>query len=544
LALLSGLLFRLSPWSIVILPRLVEFSVPFLVFGMFWLGTYWRGWPPLTVAKRRPLPRRLAVAAIGGVLVAVLLLLGTLAVSAEQSFADENDCGERPWFTRPLSSDHAAFTARAIRVGHVTQISGRWAGDWAIGLVQERFWGLPWWNPRLVLLTNQTFWEGETYLIDGKRDRRLLSRLLPIVEAGPCTRTAPVAHSLELRLLRKPPSPNEVRIVGFVDDHIHPREAPPVPLPPKRDAYRMTKDEIYALVERRNYSLVNYHWYEVYLPGARVRVTGSSGSVIVTSDRDGLFEVAGMCPDDYKLELLDVPPTQNANDCRISKKEMLESRLVPAHLSLQWAGEIEGSIRGFSGGPADVLLRPARTPETIPYESYMSSRRERGAFSFDLLPPGSYILRINPDGPHEGSPFAPQYYPASTSPEGAHVFEVGEGQQIRNVDFVLPRLYERRLRVRVAWPNGRPVDEAILHIAYEHADFYDRGHGFEEVVDHNGIADATVFSGSHIRMWAEQPDYVGRGSPSARYSAGIELETDKLPPVLELVVTSTKPPYR
>jgi hypothetical protein len=544
LALLSGLLFRLSPWSRVILPRLVEFSAPFLILGAFWAGTDKLGWPPLVATWRRSRRRQLAMIVAGCALVAMLVFLGTLVVSARGSYAWGRDCGERDLFAHPLSSDHAVFTAQAIRVGHVTKVSGRWAGNWAIGLVQERFWGLPWWSPRLVFLTTHAFWEGETYLIDGRRDPRLLNRFLPIVEAGPCTYTGPVDDaSVELHLLREAPSLREVRIVGHVEDHLHPKELR-VETMPVLDWSRMSESEIQAVEEHRRYSFVSYRRQEAYLPGARIRVKGSSGSVNVTADRDGFYEVAGLPPDDYSLELLDIPGTQSAVNGAVKKKELLGKKLVWKDLYLFWDGAIQGRIRDLSGEPAELGLHIERADGVIEAESSKNSwTNDKGAFSFPLLPPGRYIMRINEDGPRAEAPYAPQYYPSSAGPEGAHVFEVGEGRHIRNVDFVLRRLDERNLRVRVGWPDGRPADGASVRIAYEHTDLYDRGGRYGTDVDQNGIGDITLFSGSHIRVWAERLVDEKLRRPSLRYSGAVELETDKLPPRLNLVVMSTKPPF-
>jgi hypothetical protein len=545
LALLSGALFRFSPWSIVILPRLLEFSVPFLVFGAFWVGTDKLGWPTLTVKGPRSLPGRLALASLGCALVAILVFCGTLAVSANNSQPWDPDCGERQLFARPLNSEHAAFAARAIRVGHVTKISGRWAGNWAIGLVQERFWGLPWWSPSLVFLTTHVFWEGETYFIDGERDSRLVNRFLPIVEAGPCTHTASVAEAgIELRVLREGPSPGGVRILGRVEDHLHQKEllmeTTPVP-----DWCRMTKAEILASQEQRRYSVLSEHRQEVYLPGARIRVAGSSASVIVTADHDGVFEAAGLPPDDYKLELLDVPAAQRAVNRTVKKEELIEKNLVWQDLYLYWNGSIEGRIRDLPVGLAELELEIGRADGIITPDSWKTSwTNDKGAFGFWSLPPGRYIVRINPNGPSDESPYAPQYYPFPGSREGAHVFEIAEGQHIRNVDFVLRRLDKRKLQVHVVWPDGRPADEADVHFAYEHTDQYDWGGGYEAEADHNGIADVTVFSGPRIRVWAEQRIGDGLGCPPARYSAGVELDTGKLPPRLDLVVSSDERPYR
>jgi hypothetical protein len=300
-----------------------------------------------------------------------------------------------------------------------------------------------------------------------------------------------------------------------------------------------------ALRERQGYWVVGYRRTETPLPGARIRVTGSSGSVIVTSDGDGFYEVTGLPADTYKLELLDVPDTQHAVNRTVEKKEMLGNGVVWANLYLFWNGAIDGRIRGLSGGPAKLWLRMERA-DGITSADYSGNSwtDDHGAFSFGLLAPGRDILRINPDGPRDDSPYAPQYYPFSPNPQGAHVFEVAEGQRIGNVDFVLRRLYERTLHVRVARLGGRPADDADVQIAYEHTDHYDQGGWYSTGADHNGFADVTVFSGSHIRVWAKQLVNEGRRLPAVRYSAGVEVKTDELPARLDLVLISTKAPYK
>jgi hypothetical protein len=546
LTLGSGFLFALSPWGIVIVPRLVKFSVPLLVFGAFWSGGDRLGWPPLAVTQRRSLPKRLSFVLAMGVLVTIVVLSGTLAMSAMDSRPWDPDCGGRDLFTQPLNSKHAVFTAKVIRVGHVTKVAGRWAGKWAIGLVQERFWGLPPWRPHLVFITMHPFWEGETYLIDGNRDPRLLNRFLPIVEAGPCTLTRPVNDAgVELRLLREIPSSREVRIAGRVEDHLHPEPLALTKPQQPPDWNRMSSAEVEALQEQRRYPVVAYRRTERPLVGSRIRVSGSTGSTILMTDRNGFYEVAGLPVDDYKLELLDVAKTQYAVHGAVQKKELIDKKVLSKDLYLFWDGAIEGRIRGLAGGPAKLWLHIERADGVVDVDSSKNSLTDdNGNFRFTLLPPGRYNLRINEDGPRDESPYAPQYYPSSADRDGAHLIEVGEGQHIRNVDFVLRRLDKRSLRVRVGRPDGRPVAEAGVRIAYEHTDSYDEGGWYETDVDQNGMADITVFSGSHIRVWAEQPVDEGLRFPTLHYSAGLEVETDRLPHRLDLVIMTTKPPFR
>jgi hypothetical protein len=212
----------------------------------------------------------------------------------------------------------------------------------------------------------------------------------------------------------------------------------------------MSDAEIDALLERRRYSVVTNRRTDRPLPGVRIRVTGSTRSVIVTTDQDGLYEVAGVPSDDYKLEVLDLPKTQTAVNSTVKKEELLEKKLVWKDLYLFWNGAIEGRIQGLSGGPAKPWLDIGRADGAIAAEPSPNAWiDDRGTFSFTLLPPGRYTLRINEDGPSDESPYAPQYYPSSPSLGGAHIFEVAEGQQIRNVDLVLRRLYKRNLNVRV-----------------------------------------------------------------------------------------------
>jgi hypothetical protein len=548
LALLSGLAFRLSPWSPVLLPRIVACSVPFLVFGAFWLGTGKLGWPALAAARPKSLPKRLAAGFAGCVLVGVLVVLGTSALSARQSAPWGWDCEGRVLFARPLEAGHAVFTARAIHVGHATMISGRWAGGWAIGLVQKRFWGLPWWSPYWVLLTNYPFWEGETYFVDGTRDTRLLNRFLPIVEAGPCTRTGPLARStVEMRLLQAAPGPSELGIVGRVVDERGPVELrlPHTQAPIKWD--ELSDAEIHVVQEQLRYHVVAQRVRDVPIPNARVRIIGSSGVArIVSADRNGFYQALALPADDYRLELLDVPGTQRAASLPVGKPELLQERFVRSDVYVHWDGAIEGRVGGLSGGPAEVWLELGNADGALTGNFSRNQRTDKsGAFRFEMLPPGRYTIRINSDGPREYSPYAPLYYPSSMRPEDARVFEVAEGHHIQNVVFALKRLAGRILQVRVTWPNGQPADGAQIGIAYEHTEAYERPTvAWGGTTDQGGVANVEVFGGSRIRAWAEERVDEGRRYPAVHYSVGAEIETDKLPRRLDLVVSSKKHPFR
>src|SRR5262249_28212250 len=141
-------------------------------------------WPALRTASGR-WTGRLCMAAAVCLLIAFLLIGGAVASSALGSSLWTPDCSGSSMFARPLSSSHVVISARVLRTAHTNKIAGSWAGSWAIAIVEERFWGLPSWA-RVVLLTNDTYWEGRTYLVSGRRALGTLARLLPIVDATRC----------------------------------------------------------------------------------------------------------------------------------------------------------------------------------------------------------------------------------------------------------------------------------------------------------------------------------------------------------------------
>ena len=504
--------FVTSRWTASLLPKLAAWSALFVVFGLFWLGTHKLGWPALVATRPISVRRRLASAVIGCVLVVTVDLTAMFALTAWQSGTLTHHCDYRGGlFAEPVFPGHTVFTARMIRVSHRARVSGKWAGDWAIARVQDRFWGLPSMAPHFVFLTDGLFWEGETYFIDGRRAQGFLTRHLPIVEARPCGRSGPLVDTtLELRVLREEPPASGTRIVGFVRKH-------------ELFVGGLTPPAAHTSIA-----------------GAKISVTGPSGITVVTTDQEGIYEVNGLPPDNYRLRLA-LPDSQIAPDNQVEKRELIGNRLSEQDFQVDWNGTIEGSVRDASGGAAHarlVLKKDGTDP--LPVWDLMSDKA--GFFRIGEIPPGRYILMLNPYGPSEGSPYAPQYYPSAVRPEDAHIFEIAEGQHIKNIDCVLSHLAEKKVQVRVTWPNGQPVKGARIYVAYE------RTRQFESLreassswrTNHSGIAEMKVFVNSRIRVYAEQ--LVDDVKAPQRYSVPAEFEANRVPRKFDLVVSSSELP--
>jgi hypothetical protein len=511
--------FAVSQWTASLLPKLAGWSALFSVFGSFWLGTHKLGWPPLIAPMPKSLKGQVTTVLAGCLLAAALDVAATFAFIVWRSTSLSPDCGGRRVFARPVSPRHAVFAARLIRVGHSRRESGRWVGEWAIGRVEERFWGLPWSAPHFVLLTNSIFWEGETYFIDGERTHGLLTRFLPIVDAGPsgCNRTRPAVYAtLELHVLREAPPVKGVRIIGYARKPEQDRSGwtPPMPYAP--------------------------------LVGARVSLTGPAGTTIVTTDQEGIYEVDGLPPDDYTIRLA-LPDTQIAAEGKVKKERMTPGSLIEQDFDVFWNGIIEGRLVDARGGPAHawVLLQHSDGKDLGPHVRNFFESDKNGFFRIEKIPPGSYKFTINPYGPSDDWPYAPVYYPSERQSADAGVLEVAAGQHVKIGDFVLNPLPGRKLRARVTWPDGKAAEGAWVYVAYEHTLAYKSLRDAVDFrkADHGGVAELHVFGGSRIRVFAEdvvEDSKTVVGSP--RYSAPVEFDTTKLPTDLNLVLSASTLP--
>ena len=328
-ALVAAPVFLHSRWTTVLVPRLLGFSGPFLLFGAFWLGTHKLGWPTLLQHRRLVVARRVAGIVVMSLLVLCLDVAMTLGLAALGSSLFSGDCIGKPPITHPESPRHAVFTARVIFVGRsieaLTRDAGlrslaaydRRVGDWAIGVVQERFWGVPSHWPHLVLMTNFIYWEGETYFIDGSRGNGFLTRMLPIVGAGiNCSRSRPAQYAVvDLRVLREAPPASGTRLIGYVE-----------------------RPEVFT-------GIFGPPTEPNFVAGARIDVTGPTGTKTITTDQTGIYQLDGLPPGDYTLRLAgpDNQVESFANEQTSPARVHLGSGLQEC--DLLWNGLVQGQVK-------------------------------------------------------------------------------------------------------------------------------------------------------------------------------------------------------
>ncbi|MBI2682976.1 MAG: carboxypeptidase regulatory-like domain-containing protein [Acidobacteriales bacterium] len=100
-------------------------------------------------------------------------------------------------------NEKAVFTARVLQpIGAARTWNGIRFSQFALAIVKERFWGLPWYWPKVVILDgyypcDQAVVIGEDYLVSGWRERYGMVRI------SGCSRTAPLARAqVDLRTIK------------------------------------------------------------------------------------------------------------------------------------------------------------------------------------------------------------------------------------------------------------------------------------------------------------------------------------------------------
>jgi hypothetical protein len=377
---LTGVGFGISHWSKAFLPPFAGWSAIFLLFGLFWRGATNRGWRSVLQPRARSLSQRIAAFALTCIVVLCVDVAVTFGLFALGSSLFSGDCRGKPLFVHPESPFHAVFTARVIFVGRSIealtrdrglfrdpQIKGArdpHVGDWAIGVVEERFWGLPSWS-RLVLLTNFIYWKDAAYFVDGSRGRGLLTRVLPIVEGRvSCSRTKPVQDAIvDLRALHEAPSRTGTRLFGYVRE-------------PETFVGGLAPPTLPKLA-----------------PRARIRLMGPSGARIITTDQSGIFQEDNLPPGDYTLELL--LPDDEVDGFFESERSPVKVHVEPGSVLEQnfemfWNGRIEGRVEDSSGKPAHlwVMLASADGTRLPGYVKFFLQTNPDGSYAIGKIPPG------------------------------------------------------------------------------------------------------------------------------------------------------------
>lgn len=370
-----------------------------------------------------------------------------LAVSCS-SIALACSCGNATPVQRTLEkyNNRAVFTAHVIQlIGKVDNRDGKRYSHLALAVVHERFWGLPWYWPTIVILDGGFFCdmelaEGEDYFVSGYRDR------YGVLDVSHCSRTHPLRWSqVDLRTLDGSHcSAPGGTIIGM----------------------------LYARPVGRDFRPKSE-------PGATLTVTNAAGERYSgTSDVKGIFEISHIPAGEYAIE----PELQGnkftyggvvhvtAGAC-VDASRSVSSYVVTGHISglkavSAWGWRENANVELVPANEKDARLLAAGN---TPLDRYDRSVGPEDRFYFDDIPPGEYLLGVNIwDAPSAGSPFAPTYYPGTGDRNKAARIHVGQERVPGLFDFVPSRVALANVPIVVTFGDGTPVPEwgATMEVAW------------------------------------------------------------------------------
>lgn len=301
------------------------------------------------------------------------------------------------WYTSP---DRAVFTARVVAlIGPIFVERGKRLSSQALAIVHQRYWGMPWYWPKIVLLNGSypcdiVMAENEDHLVAGRKER------YGVILVNSCSRTQPLrAAQLDLRTLDGTHcSAPGGTIIGHVRGEWNrtTREYGPVKVDSialhdlDGNTYRGAVDEN-GIYELRHLAL------GLYAPESRLdSKTYLSGFGSLSGVQQGLCEEGNLTVRDYQLT----------------------GKLLPG---------IGQSVE-VKLAPLELASEPIRADSIEP----------DGRFYFNQVPSGKYVLYVEST---IGDTNPRIFYPGVTNREKAQPIIVEEGKPSASYDFaarVLP----------------------------------------------------------------------------------------------------------
>jgi Carboxypeptidase regulatory-like domain len=235
--------------------------------------------------------------------------------------------------------------------------------------------------------------------------------------------------------------------------------------------------------------------------GVRVEVTGEGGAParFATSDHEGFYEVTGLAPGKYVVRP-EMPETLAAYGEQ--KAQVVARGCAQVDFRTHSDGRVSGRVTDSEGRPVFELkvdLIHADGPE-ISLKGLWAHTDREGRYELKGVPPGRYLLGFGLGSePDARAPFPRTFYPGVARAAQATALEVGPGQKLTLFDLRLPpRHSERAVEVVVVWPDGRPVNDALLRL--ENVDYsWSSNATRQEKIDGAGRYRVTGFGG--VTYW-------------------------------------------
>ncbi|MBL0156961.1 MAG: carboxypeptidase regulatory-like domain-containing protein [Bryobacterales bacterium] len=248
--------------------------------------------------------------------------------------------------------------------------------------------------------------------------------------------------------------------------------------------------------------------------GAEISLKADAKDWTMRTGNSGRFEVRGLSPGEYRLAI-----SKPGLSAEVESKDRYREYEAPGKIVIPQRGCVEvpvilrpdttvsGTVRSVDGSPVAGIPVGA-------YEQDAKSRRqsvrsaitgEDGRYEIPRLLAGRYIVGVGAE-PGTNGPYPTTFHPAASTDTGAMPVVVADGKRVEGIDIVVPpKQSEVTVRIRVLWPDKRPVDFALIAVDHPQngwVNSYNPKNRRAGFTDSNGFASIELREGTEYTISA------------------------------------------
>jgi hypothetical protein len=268
---------------------------------------------------------------------------------------------------------------------------------------------------------------------------------------------------------------------------------------------------------------------DIDVEGKKIKIIGPKKTYETKTNEEGVFEIYDLPPGKYfvepempagwKIDPYWLTRSENVVTDESGRPEMKSPKRVALmlepkkHASVDIVFTVENSVRGRVLDPKGramfgvcVYMLRSGQEGSGPF----NCTDEEGRFEITHIPEGQYVLVANQDGkPSSREPFPKIFYPNVTERERAAVINIGPGENIANLDIVIPKLVETvTITGTLQYSDGKPVAEKWVKFKQTSPNDKVKGDVSTET-DSAGRFTLTVLKGLTGELFAE--DWLAKG---------------------------------
>jgi hypothetical protein len=204
-------------------------------------------------------------------------------------------------------------------------------------------------------------------------------------------------------------------------------------------------------------SLGDWNSHDFPIAGKKIRIVGEKKTYETKTDDEGVYEIYDMPAGRYRLEpempkgwriarswlryVAGISPEQDSTQSVSFSLE--DKKHVSIDVSFEPDNAVEGSVVDADGNAMSGVCVYLWKPDQSKIFGPSDCTDEKGRFRIESFTANSYHLVVNRDGrPSSREPFPQVFYPGVTEREKAALITVVDGEVVKGINVVIPRLVE------------------------------------------------------------------------------------------------------